>query len=77
MRLFDLPQAKHFCAPSAARVLAVGSQSLPALHSGPVPKGALLVEGGTRFEVHQVNVLHSVQRWLVYSLAHYRRALTC
>lgn len=75
MRLFDLPQAKHFCAPPAASLARVGSQSLPAFHAGLGRGVSLMVEGTNLFEIHQVNVLESVQRWLIYSLGHYRRAV--
>lgn len=75
MRLFDLPQARHFCAPSPACLARVGSQSLPAFHAGLGRGVSLMVEGTNLYEVHQVNVLESVQRWLMYSLGHYRRAV--
>lgn len=72
MRLFDLPQARHFCAPVSA--VAGSPQSLPQFHSS-LPHGITrLAEGTTRFEVHQGNLLNSVERWLVFSLAQYRRA---
>jgi hypothetical protein len=35
----------------------------------------LLQEGTPRFEVHQVNLLNSIGRWLVYSIGHYRRSV--
>ncbi len=75
MRLFDLPQARHFCAPTAACLARVGSQSLPAFHAGLGRGVSLMLEGTNLFEVHQVNLLESVQRWLIYSLGHYRRAV--
>ena len=75
MRLFDLPQAKHFCAPPATTLGRVGAQSLPTFHAGLGRGVSLMVEGTNPFEVHQVNVLESVQRWLIYSLGHYRRAV--
>jgi len=75
MRLLDLPQAKHFCAPSPATRAAISSQSLPSFH-GPKTKGTLRLQEGTLpFQVHQVNLLDSVDRWLLFSLSHYRRAL--
>lgn len=75
MRLFDLPEAKHFCAPPAATLARVGPQSLPSFHAGITRGVVVMVEGTNRFEVHQVNVLESVQRWLTYSLGHYRRSV--
>src|SRR5439155_7799434 len=75
VRLFDLPQAKHFCSPSPVCLARVGSQSLPAFHAGLGRGVSLMVEGTNLYEVHQVNVLESVQRWLMYALAHYRRAV--
>jgi hypothetical protein len=74
MRLFDQPQAKYFCAPAPATIAGVSSQSLPTFHSS-LGKSTLLVEGTTPFQVHQVNLLNSVERWLLYSLGHYRRAV--
>jgi len=35
----------------------------------------LLEEGTLRYQVHQVNLLNSIDRWLVYSLGHYRRSV--
>ena len=72
MSLFDLPQAKHFC---ASRSSGAGmSQSLPDFHSA-LPRSMLkLVEGTTEFEVHRANLINSVERWIVFALAHYRRA---
>lgn len=75
MNLFDPPQARHFCAPSAATMAAVSSQSLAAFHAGLPTSALILVEGTSRFEVHQVNLLQSTQRWLTFALAHYRRAV--
>jgi hypothetical protein len=75
MRLFDLPQAKHFCAPSVASLAAVSSQSLAVFHAGLGPSISLFVEPTSGFAIHQVNLLQSTQRWLMYSLAHYRRAV--
>jgi len=72
MRLFDLPQAKYFCAPQTT---AAGSgQSLPDFHTSLPSSVSLLTEGTSLFDVHHNNALNSVERWLVYSLAHYRRA---
>jgi hypothetical protein len=75
MRLFDLPQAKHFCNPLPATVAAVGSQSLPSFHTS-IPKSVTsIAEGNLRFQIHQKNVLSSVDQWLLFSTAHYRRAV--
>ena len=71
MRLFDLPQARHFCA-GVASAPAGSRQSLPHFHA-TARGGTLLTEGSKAFEVHQVNVLASVERWLVYALGNYRR----
>lgn len=73
MRLFDLPQAKHFCAPPA--LASVGSQSLRAFHAGLSRGVSVMAEGASVFEIHQVNLLESVQRWLLYAQGHYRRAV--
>lgn len=73
MRLFDLPQAKHFCG-LPAPVVAGSRQSLPRFHSALGNGVNRLTEGTDRFDVHRANVLDSVARWLAYSLANYRRA---
>lgn len=75
MRLLDLPQAQHFCRPAAAIVAAVGPQSLRTFH-GSLPKSVtLIIEGHTTFQVHQINVLASVDQWLLFATTHYRRAM--
>jgi len=75
MRLFDLPQAQHFCTPSAAVTAGIGAQSLSA-YQASLGKGVTrLQEGSVPFHVHQLNLLHSVDRWLLYSVSHYRRTV--
>src|SRR6266545_2290941 len=74
MRLFDLPQAAHFCAPSSAAP-AGGTQSLAAFHAALGRGTTSFAEGTTYFRVHQENLLVSVERWLVYAIGHYRRAI--
>jgi hypothetical protein len=74
VRLLDLPQAEHFCAPLTQPLTGIG-QSLNAFH-GTLPKGTIIIREGTlRFDIHRVNLLNSVERWLLYSLGLYRRAL--
>ncbi len=75
MRLLDLPQAKYFCVPPAAIIATISKQSLPSFHNSMTKGVVLLQEGTIRFQVHQVNLLDSVERWLVYALAHYRRSV--
>lgn len=72
LTLFDEAQARHFCTPLAAAV--PGPQSLSSLYS-PVTKARRIEEGKNEFEVHRVTVLNAVERWLLYSVAHYRRSL--
>jgi hypothetical protein len=56
-------------------VAAVGTQSLRTFH-GAIPKSvAVISEGQTRFQVHQINLLSSVDQWLLFAMAHYRRAM--
>jgi hypothetical protein len=75
MRLLDLPQARHFCRPAPAVVAAVGAQSLRTYH-GSIPKSVTLIrEGQIHFQVHQINVLASVDQWLLFATTHYRRAM--
>ena len=75
MRLFDLPQARHFCNPPQTVIASVGHQSMRAFHTS-IPRGVTrITEGQTHFHVHQVNVLASVDQWLLFSTSHYRRAI--
>jgi hypothetical protein len=75
MRLLDLPQAKHFCAPTPPVIAGITPQSLSAYH-GAMSKGVVLLQEGTvRFQVHQVSLLQSVERWLTFSVGHYRRSV--
>lgn len=74
MRLFDLPQAKHFCNPAPAVIARVSAQSLRSFHS-QTKSITRIQEGKLHFEVHQVNVLSSIDRWLLYSTTLYRRAV--
>lgn len=73
MRLFDLPQAKHFCAPLPTSNHGL-EQSLPAFHVA-LKHASRLQEGTAHFDIHRTNVLMSVERWLLFSIGHYRRAL--
>jgi len=75
MRLLDLPQAKHFCCPNPTVVAAVSKQSLRAYHSS-IPRSVILMrEGNIHFQVHQINILASVDQWLLFAATHYRRAI--
>jgi hypothetical protein len=75
MRLLDLPQAKHYCTPPAQARTGIGRQSLPTYYTGLAPHIVVMQEGSTAFQIHQVNVLDSVERWLAYAVAHYRRSI--
>lgn len=72
MRLFDIVEARHFCRPLAAHVPGVG-QSLVAFHNGL--RTTRLTEGTSYFEVHRVSLLNAVERWILFGVADYRRAL--
>ena len=73
MILFDLPQARHFCK-SLRRPTPGAGQSLVSLHE-PVSSVTYLREPGPKFDAHRISLLNSVERWLLYSLGHYRRSL--
>lgn len=75
MRLFDLPHAKHFCVPAPAVAAIISLQSLPAFHASLTKSVTRMQEGTIRFQIHQINVLNSVDRWLLYSVVHYRRSV--
>lgn len=75
MRLLDLQQAQHFCRPAPAVVAAVGAQSLGSFHGSLSSHVTTLSEGQINFQVHQINLLRSVDQWLLFATAHYRRAV--
>ena len=73
MRLFDIAEAQHFCRPLPSSLRGVG-QSLESLHSqfGNVTR---LVEGSQNFTDHRVSLLNAIERWILFGIAGYRRAL--
>jgi hypothetical protein len=73
MQLFDIDEARHFCTPLPAHRPGVG-QSLKAFHR-TLPRQMRLVEGTTYFDVHRVSLLNAVERWILFGVADYRRAL--
>lgn len=71
MKLFDIPEAKHFCTP--LNVPSPGtSQSLSAFHK---QNRHVLHEGTPDFEIHRTSLLNSVERWILFGVADYRRAM--
>jgi hypothetical protein len=74
MQLFDITEAQHFCAPLGTPLPGVG-QSLSAFHGGLPARHILLQEGSMPFTVHQVSLMHAVERWILFGVADYRRAL--
>ena len=72
MRLFDITEARYFCRPLPAHAPGVG-QSLAAFHNSL--RTTRLTEGTTYFEVHRVSLLNAVERWILFGVADYRRAL--
>lgn len=72
MQLFDITEAPHFCRPLPAHVPGVG-QSLAAFH-GTI-RTPRLTEGTTYFDVHRISLLNAVERWILFGVADYRRAL--
>jgi hypothetical protein len=72
MRLFDIVEARHFCRPLAAHLPGMG-QSLVTFHNGL--RTTRLIEGTSYFEVHRVSLLNAVERWILFGVADYRRAL--
>jgi hypothetical protein len=73
VQLFNLPEATHFCTLAAASNQGI-EQSLPTFHAAH-PALVTLSEGTPRFDIHRVNLLMSAERWLLYSVGHYRRAV--
>jgi len=76
MRLLDPPQAKYFCNPPAPVIARVGRpQSLRLFHTSLPKSVTQFTEGHQYFQVHQVNLLIEIDRWLLFSVSHYRRAM--
>jgi hypothetical protein len=72
MRLFDFTEARHFCLPLPHYRPGVG-QSLSVLHNN---RGtSRLMEGSNDFEIHRVSLLNAIERWILFGIAGYRRAL--
>ena len=74
MHLFDITEAGHFCRPLAAYQPGTG-QSLSQFHRGLPTRTIRLNEGTTPFDVHRVSLLNAVERWILFGVADYRRAL--
>jgi hypothetical protein len=74
MKLFDISEAQHFCTPLAAHQPGTG-QSLSTFHKGLSKRHTVLTEGTTEFNVHRVSLLNAVERWILFGVAGYRRAL--
>src|SRR5690348_15473407 len=72
MRLLDITEAQYFCRPLSAHAPGVG-QSLPAFHNSL--RITHLREGTTAFDVHRTSMLNAVERWILFGIAGYRRAL--
>jgi hypothetical protein len=72
MQLLDFTEAQYFCRTLPALRPGLG-QSLDAFHRNLTIRQ--LREGTMDFDVHRVSLLNSVERWLLFSAAHYRRAL--
>ncbi len=73
MKLFEIPEAQHFCVPLAAHQPGTG-QSLSDFHKGP-PRRQVLHEGSTEFDIHRVSLLNAVERWILFGVADYRRVM--
>lgn len=72
MRLFDITEARYFCQPLPAHTPGQG-QSLATFHKNL--RVTRLVEGQLHFNVHRVSLLNAVERWILFGVADYRRAL--
>lgn len=73
MKLFEIPEAEYFCALPTQRA-AGASQSLSSFHNGS-PRRYSLREGSTEFEIHRVSLMNAVERWILFGVADYRRAM--
>jgi hypothetical protein len=73
MHLLDIVEARHFCRALPAYQPGTG-QSLVAFHHG-LTRQPRLLEGTTYFDVHRISLLNAVERWILFGVADYRRAL--
>jgi len=73
MKLFEIPEAQHFCALPAPPAAGV-SQSLSSFHKAR-KRRINLNEGSTEFEIHRASLLNAVERWILFGVADYRRAI--
>ena len=75
MQLFDVPQARHFCTP----LTGPPSRCWPVvgflLHNSLNPHLTRLSEGTQHFKAHRVSILNAVERWILFGISDYRRAL--
>src|ERR1700735_3516046 len=74
MHLLDITEAAHFCTPLAAHQPGTG-QSLSHFHRGLPARTVRLSEGTTAFDIHRISLLNAVERWILFGVADYRRAL--
>lgn len=74
MHLFDITEAAHFCTPLPTHQPGTG-QSLTQFHRGLPARTVRLNEGTTEFDIHRVSLLNAVERWILFGVADYRRAL--
>lgn len=74
MHLFDITEAGHFCTPLPLHQPGTG-QSLSAFHRGLPARTVRLNEGNTAFDIHRVSLLNAIERWILFGVADYRRAL--
>ena len=73
MRLLDITEARYFCRPLPAHQPGVG-QSLVTFHNG-LTRHPRLIEGTTYFDIHRISLLNAIERWILFGVADYRRAL--
>lgn len=74
IQLFDRVEALYFCRALANHQPGVG-QSLPDFHDRLPIRVSHLRENTNDFEVHRVSLLNAVERWILFGVADYRRAL--
>jgi hypothetical protein len=74
MRLLDITEAVYFCTPLAAFQPGT-SQSLSQFHKGLPARTVRLSERTTPFDIHRISLLNAVERWILFGVADYRRAL--
>lgn len=74
IQLFDITDARHFCRALPNHQPGIG-QSLPDFHDRLPVRVTHLRENTSDFDIHRISLLNAIERWILFGVANYRRAL--